>query len=637
MERDAGLGYTLRPLRANDTLIRLLGRTPRRRSTLRQIVAPEPITREAALRRMERLNAIGHAVASVEYLARPRDRRRGGFNYWDVSKRAFHARYPRLAPVMDVMAKPAVTNALIIGRLAAAATLQAPVGRRTRGAADATLAVTSALMHPRQHYGTDGTDQVTFLVSTMGALARGARRPALIDAALWYVALQATLSYTVSGWVKLVGPSWRSGVALTGVTRTRTYGDERTWRLLTKYPRTARVLGVSVLLMECLFPVVFLSRGRLAPAWLLGTTLFHVGNARIMGLGRFVWAFTSLHPAVLYVSDARPRRELDGTLSAPRDDTLPRMSAAMLALALAAGVITQARRRQAVLRGLGDEERFVTSSGNDLALRRHGRADADGPVVVLEHAMLSAGEFWSWTADKLAERHSVVSYSRAGYSSSLYAPRDGYRLDRAVKDLLELARHVGGERGVVLVGHSLGGWIATRAAQAAPELVRGLVLVDSSHPDELERSSRQGQGMQAVTHNLQLMAPSLGLGLGALLERPSWIDRIPERMQANALAQYRDGRLWTAGLREWRATVGEFDAFDGPLPTLNCPVLSLTAGFTAAQDEIQLELHKEMAAMSADAEHDVIEGVTHDQVVFDRRAASRVAERIMAFLERRDA
>jgi pimeloyl-ACP methyl ester carboxylesterase len=615
-------------LAANDTLTGLFKSVHRQKPTIRSFLAPEPISREHALRRMERLNAIGHAVASIEYLARPRDRRRGGFNHWDVSKRAFHARYPKLAPLMDVMARPRVTDALIVGRLVAAATLQAPVGRRTRGAADATLALTSALMHPRQHYGTDGTDQVTFLVSTMGALARTSRRPALIDSALWYVALQATLSYTVSGWVKLVGPSWRSGVALTGVTRTRTYGDERTWRLLTRYPRTARVLGVSVLLMECLFPIVFLSRGRLAPAWLLGTTLFHVGNARIMGLGRFVWAFTSLHPAVLYVSDSRPREE------APRDDTLPRMSAAMVAIALAAGVAGQARRRQAVLRGPGGEERLVTASGNDLALRRHGRADADGPVVILEHALLSAGEFWAWTAQRLAEQHTVVSYSRAGYSSSLYAPRDGYRLDTAVKDLLELARHVGADRGVILVGHSLGGWIATRAAQQAPELVRALVLVDSSHPAELRRSSRQGQGMQAVTHNLQLMAPSLALGLGALLERPSWVERVPQELQANALAQYRDGRLWSAGLREWRATVGEFDAFEEPLPPVACPVLSLTAGFTAAQDEIQLELHKEMAAMSPDGEHDVIAGVTHDQVVFDKTAAWRVADRIRTFLER---
>lgn len=84
-------------------------------------------------------------------------------------------------------------------------------------AANGALAASSFVLHPRHHYGTDGSDQVSFLASTAAFIARSAgMRTAVTDHALWTVALQATLSYAVSGWAKLAGRSWREGTALAG-------------------------------------------------------------------------------------------------------------------------------------------------------------------------------------------------------------------------------------------------------------------------------------------------------------------------------------------------------------------------------------------------------------------------------------
>ena len=103
---------------------------------------------------------------------------------------------------------------------------------------------------------------------------------------------------------------------------------------------------------------------------------------------------------------------------------------------------------------------------------------------MLESGLLSTAEHWEWIARGLAERHPTVTYNRAGYGPSRYAGNGGYRLDTAVDDLVELARHVAGGRRAVLVGHSLGGLIALRAAAAAPDVVTAVT------PARLEPSRR---------------------------------------------------------------------------------------------------------------------------------------------------
>ena len=253
------------------------------------------------------------------------------------------------------------------------------------------------------------------------------------------------------------------------------------------------------------------------------------------------------------------------------------------------------------------------------------------PTIVLESGLIATAEHWEWIARELADRFPIVTYNRAGYGPSAYRARGPYTLDVAVGDLADLVRHVGGARPVVLVGHSLGGWLALRTADAAPEHVAAVGLLDSSHPAEMQRSTRQAQGKEVLSSSLTLMPVSLSLGLGALLKRPDWVDSLPDEVQRLALAQYRDPRLWAAGQREWRATIAEFGAFDGRLPRIDVPLLVMTAGLTARNDPVQQDMHRELADAAPAAELQVIEGADHDQVLTHPKAARRVAGMVGAF------
>ena len=89
-------------------------------------------------------------------------------------------------------------------------------------------------------------------------------------------------------------------------------------------------------------------------------------------------------------------------------------------------------------------------------------------------------------APLLAPSGQVISYDRAGVGESgpPTVPRD---LNDFVEELEAVLSAVGVTRPVRLVGHSIGGVIALAFACRHPERVAGLVLLDSSHPDQLAR------------------------------------------------------------------------------------------------------------------------------------------------------
>lgn len=273
-------------------------------SVARRVLSSPAIGRTQALTAAEQISATTHLISSLEILAAERDRCEGGLNNWQHARDNYAGQSPRVRKALDVIAEPRNTRIIHGARAVAAASLLLPgTPHRQRAAANGFLALTSVLTYPRHTYGTDGSDQLSFLVQMVSTVARlGHRRPEIVDACLWYMALQSTLSYAVSGYVKVVSPLWRSGQALPGIMRTETYGDGRAYELIKRYPKASKAVAHGVLAMECAFPAVFLARGRLAPAILAAAGSFHLVNARVMGLGRFVWAFLATYPAVLYAT-----------------------------------------------------------------------------------------------------------------------------------------------------------------------------------------------------------------------------------------------------------------------------------------------------------------------------------------------
>lgn len=594
---------------------------------LARLFTPPALSRERTLRLTEGIGAWTHLVSSAEYLARERDRAPGGLNDWDVIQGGMWLESRPLRWAVDRVSGRRATRVLHAARIAAAGVLLVPTtGRRPRLVANAFLAGTQLLLHPRHRYGTDGTDQAAFLVQATTTLARTSTRPARVDACLWFLGAQGALAYGISGWAKLLGPAWRDGRALTGVMRTRSYGDEGMWRLLRRYPAGAKVLGAAVLTLESTFPLVYATRGRLAVPYVGAAVAFHLANARVMGLNRFVPAFLSLHPAVLYTAGRQ----------AGRDDLTPRVYAALGVGVLGSVAVTYARQRRVVSRGWADARTYETAAGNRLRYRftepvtpAASAGTGSGPVVVLENGLAATAESWAYVRDRLVGRAPVLTYDRAGYGGSTAVGATD--LDGAVDDLVGLVRHVAGDRRVLLAGHSLGGYLVWRAAERLGDQVTALVLADPSHPEELRRSPAQLSGAEMFDPFLVSMATSTRIGLGFLVRLTPTIAALPPATRRLAAAQYRDPRVWLAARREWAATLREFETAT-PAP-LAVPALVLTAGRTAEHDRIQVELHAELAALTPGGRVQVVEDAGHDTIVADARVADRITAELLALLD----
>lgn len=145
-----------------------------------------------------------------------------------------------------------------------------------------------------------GSDFMTMIV-LFGLLFSDffALNSSLTKLALFYIGIQATLSYFVAGIIKLKEPSWRNGIALEGFLRSSMYQLKSLQIKWPNYPRLSPLRAWVVLIFELSFPIIFLIPELTWP-YIGSAFLFHLANAYIFGLNRFVFAWLAAYPSLLY-------------------------------------------------------------------------------------------------------------------------------------------------------------------------------------------------------------------------------------------------------------------------------------------------------------------------------------------------
>ena len=126
--------------------------------------------------------------------------------------------------------------------------------------------------------------------------------PNAAEVALGYLAVQLLLSYVVSGWVKLRNPDWRSGQALTEVFAISAYPVSKALRGWAAHGRLLRWASWTVIVFELVVPLGLFHPYLLA-VMLTGAALFHLSNALVFGLNRFLWAWVAVFPALIWFQD----------------------------------------------------------------------------------------------------------------------------------------------------------------------------------------------------------------------------------------------------------------------------------------------------------------------------------------------
>lgn len=145
-----------------------------------------------------------------------------------------------------------------------------------------------------------GSDRMGLLVLYCLCLSHWLPHGIVSEAAFGYLGLQVILSYFISGQVKITNPQWRSGQALRDVFSFSAYPASESLRALADRPRLLLYASWAVMLFEILFPFSMLSSGILVAA-LASAFAFHVANACLFGLNRFVWFWIASYPSILWL------------------------------------------------------------------------------------------------------------------------------------------------------------------------------------------------------------------------------------------------------------------------------------------------------------------------------------------------
>ncbi len=113
-----------------------------------------------------------------------------------------------------------------------------------------------------------------------------------------------------------------------------------------------------------------------------------------------------------------------------------------------------------------------------------------GTPVVLLHGFPLSGAIWHEQQQRLSDHYRVITPDLRGHGRSP-APWGAYEMDLLARDVLALLNLLLIEKAVI-IGHSMGGYVALAAWKLAPERFMALGLIDSQAGADTEEG-RQGR------------------------------------------------------------------------------------------------------------------------------------------------
>jgi pimeloyl-ACP methyl ester carboxylesterase len=284
----------------------------------------------------------------------------------------------------------------------------------------------------------------------------------------------------------------------------------------------------------------------------------------------------------------------------------------MLGLVGAAYQTFSTRRDQRMLPAPGQ---LVDVGTNRLHINCIGHGS---PAVILEAGNLGMSADWIKIQQQVAGTTRVCSYDRAGmgWSESGPAPRDASRISAELHTLLTRA---GVAPPYVMVGHSYGGLYTLCFVGQYPGDAAGLVLIDSSHPDQFTRSAA-GRAMFRRTSQLGVVLPLLTrLGVVRLTNFLPAHPDLPPQQQAQVRAFNSTTQQVTTSVAEFRSTPESSAQAANTRSIDNKPLAVVTAG---EQTPEWLQMQDELLALSPNSIHRVAAGATHASLMFSDRDAA---------------
>jgi 3-oxoadipate enol-lactonase len=192
-----------------------------------------------------------------------------------------------------------------------------------------------------------------------------------------------------------------------------------------------------------------------------------------------------------------------------------------------------------------------------------------GPPVVFSHALGVDLHMWDGIAADFAHDHAVLCFDHRGHGGSAVPPGP-YRLDELVDDAARVIAEWG-RAPVVFVGLSMGGMVAQGLAIRHPQLLRGVVIANSS-------ASYPPAAREAWAQRIATVGQG-GLAAVAEATMERWFTPAFRAAQPQTVERFRQVVLHTnaAGYLATCAAIAQVDWLDR-LAQVRCPALVVAGG-----------------------------------------------------------
>ncbi|RYY09453.1 MAG: alpha/beta fold hydrolase, partial [Cytophagaceae bacterium] len=147
------------------------------------------------------------------------------------------------------------------------------------------------------------------------------------------------------------------------------------------------------------------------------------------------------------------------------------------------------------------------------------------PTIVFLHGFAESREVWTEFTRPFPAHYRLLAPNLLGHGTSL-APVSDFSMEAQARYVIDHLGRRNATEPVLLVGHSMGGYVALALAQRYPERVAGLALINSSAYADTEekRQAREKNSSFVARHGVNKFMESFVRPLFAPANR----DRLPE-------------------------------------------------------------------------------------------------------------
>jgi len=281
----------------------------------------------------------------------------------------------------------------------------------------------------------------------------------------------------------------------------------------------------------------------------------------------------------------------------------------------------------------------VPGDGVELAF---GYWPGRGAPVVALHGLTASYLNFTGIAESLRARHALLAFDLRGRGDS-EKPEGPYGLAQHARDVAAAMRALDLGSSII-VGHSMGAFVATALAAQNPELVGGLVLIDGGYaPDPATPTGPNQSFIAAVTQRVEQLARKYptrsdyrefwrGQPQFPPSEWNPWVESFLDYEVAGEAPVQPKASL--AAVRADLAEALQRDVMANRLKSVRVPTLLLRAERGNAPDQPPLlpdEVVPQMQALVPQLEDIKLAGTTHYTIALGEQAAVKVANLICNF------